>query len=158
MSSAGRRAAEHHGRTLSRYDSQEEAERVLFAHRDHLLDQLRAIVPASGPFRFDLTPESLKALEQWYFNLHERGAFNEAGIDPETFERCIAMYFGEVIVKNHSLFTWVVREFVFMPGTYEIGVDRGNLAVMLSRFSDVHARPKNKRRDSIWREYRRWVS
>ena len=70
----------------------------------------------------------------------------------------MAMYVGEVIVKNHAMFRWVVREFPFVPGTYEIGVERGTLAVMLTRLGDVHTRPNNKKRESIWREYRRWVS
>jgi hypothetical protein len=158
MSRAGMRAAAAHGRALPRYGSQEEAERALFAHRDVLLDQFRAVAPNSASFRFDLTPESLKILERWYFELHERAAFGEIGLNRETFERCIAMYFGEVIVKNHAEFKWAVREFAFEPGRYEIGVVRGTLAVMLTRFSDVHARPSNKKRESIWREYRRWVS
>jgi len=68
------------------------------------------------------------------------------------------MYLGEVIVKNHAAFRWVVREFPFVPGTYEIGVDRGTLAVMLTRFGEVHTRPNNRKRESIWREYHRWVS
>lgn len=158
MGRAGMRAAEDHGKVLPRYGSQEDAERALFAQRDRLLDRLRAVAPASGAFRFDSTPQSLKAMEQWYFELHEGGAFDKLGVDRETFERCMAMYFGEVIVRNHATFNWVVREFVFAPGTYEIGVDRGSVAVMLSRFHDVHVRPNNKTRASIWREYRRWVS
>ncbi len=158
MSRAGMRAAEDHGRALPRYGRQEEAERALFAQRDVFLDRLRAVAPSSASFRFDLTSESLKSLERWYFELHELPAFDKIGLNRETFERCIAMYFGEVIVKNHAEFKWAVREFAFEPGTYEIGVVRGTVAVMLTRFSDVHARPNNKKRESIWREYRRWVS
>ncbi len=89
--------------------------------------------------------------------LRERENFAASGLSPETFERGMAMYLGEVIVKNHPAFRWVVREFPFVPGTYEIGVDRGALAVMLTRIREVHARPNNKKRESIWREYRRWV-
>jgi len=158
MSRAGRRAADDLGRTLPRYGSQEEAERALFAERDLLLGRLRTAAGASPSFRFDLTPESLKALERWYFEARESGAFARFGVSPEAFERCIAMYLGEVIVRNHAVFRWVVREFPFVPGTYEIGVDRGTLAVMLTRFGQLQTRPNNKKRESIWREYRRWVS
>lgn len=158
MSRAGRRAADNLGRTLPRYRSQEEAERALFTQRDLLLGRLRTAAAASPSFEFDFTPESLKALERWYFEVRERGTFAEYGLSAETFEGCIAMYLGEVIVRNHGAFRWLVREFPFVPGTYEIGVDRGTLAVMLTRFAEVHTRPNNKKRESIWREYRRWVS
>src|SRR5437879_4158101 len=124
MSRAGMRAAEDHGRALPRYGSQEEAERALFAQRDVLLDRLRAVAPNTASFRFDFAPESLKTLERWYFELHELAAFGKIGLNQETFERCIAVYFGEVIVKNHAEFKWEVREFAFEPGTYEIGVVR----------------------------------
>jgi hypothetical protein len=157
MSRAGRRAADDFGRTLPRYGSQKEAEQALFGQRDLLLGQLRAAAVASPSFQYDLTPESLKTLERWYFEVRERGPLASSRSSPETFERCLAMYFGAVIVKNEPAFRWVVREFPFVPGTYEIGVDRGPLAVMLTRFGEVHTRPNNRRRDSIWREYHRWV-
>lgn len=77
-------------------------------------------------------------------------------------ERCVAMYFGEVIVKNRAEFKWEVREFAFDPGTYEIGVVRGTIAVMLTRFSDVHARPNERsvrasadRAEDVWRTMKR---
>ena len=158
MARTGRRAADEFGRTLPRYGSQEEAERALFSERDLLLDRLRTAAAGSPSFQCDFTPESLKTLERWYFALHERRTVATSGLSPETFERCVAMYLGEVIVKNHPAFRWVVREFPFVPGTYEIGVDRGTLAVMLTRFGEIHTRPNNKRHESIWREYRRWVS
>jgi len=116
MSKAGRRAADDHGRTLPRYGSQEEAERALFAERDLLLDRLRSAAAASPSFQFDFTPESLKALEHWYFDARERRTSAKDGLSPETFERCMAMYLGEVIVRNHAAFRWVVREFPFAPG------------------------------------------
>jgi hypothetical protein len=158
MSRAGRRAADDLGRTLPRYGSQEEAERALFAQRDLLLGRLRTAAAASPSFQCDFTPESLKTLERWYFEVRERGTLAKYGLSSETFERCIAMYFGEVIIKNHAAFRWVVREFPFLPGAYEIGVDRGTLAVMLTRWGEVYARPNNRKRESIWREYQRWVS
>lgn len=158
MSRAGRRAADELGRSLPRYESQEDAERALFAQRDLLLDRLRTAAAASSSFQCDFTPDSLKTLERWYFALREHGTVATSGLSPETFERCMAMYLGEVIVRNHPAFRWVVREFSFVPGTYEIGVDRGTLAVMLTRVGEVHTRPNNKKHESIWREYRRWVS
>ncbi len=118
MSRAGRRAADDLGRTLPRFGSQEEAEKALFDQRDLLLGRLRTAAAASPSFQCDLTPESLKTLERWYFEVRERGTFARYGLSPETFGRCIAMYLGEVIVKNHAAFRWVVREFPFVPGTY----------------------------------------
>ncbi len=158
MSRAGRRAADDLGKTLPRYGSLQEAERALFTQRDVLLGQLRTAAAASQSFQCDFTPDSLKALERWYFEVRERESFAAYGVSPETFERCMAMYLGEVIVQNHAAFHWVVREFPFVPGTYEIGVDRGAVAVMLTRWRGLHTRPNNRKRESIWREYHRWVS
>lgn len=157
MSRAGRRAADELGRSLPRYGSQAEAEQALFAQRDVLLERLRVAAAASQAFRCDFTPESLKTLERWYFDARERNMLAEYGLSPETCERCMAMYLGEVIVRNHAAFHWVVREFPFARGRYEIGVDRGTLAVMLTRWGSLPMRPNNRKRESIWREYHRWV-
>src|SRR5437867_3955204 len=131
MSRAGRRAADDLGRTLPRYGSQEEAEQALFDQRDLLLGRLRTAAAASPSFQFDLTPESLKTLERWYFEVRERGTFARYGLSPETFERCIAMYLGEGIVKNQAAFGWVVGGCAVVTGMYGSGRDRGLPRVML---------------------------
>src|SRR5262245_7198719 len=158
MTRAGRQAADDFGRRLPRYGSHAEAERALFAERDLLLGRLHTAAAVSPSFQCDFTPESLKAFERWYFEVREHGTFADHGFTPETLERSTAMYFGEVIVKNQATFRWVVREFPFLPGAYEIGVDRGTVAVMLTRWSEVHARPNNRKRESLWREYHRWAA
>ena len=72
----------------------------------------------------------------------------------ETFERSIAMYLGEVIVRNASAYEWFVAEFAFEPGRFEIGVRSPLLQVMLSRLSPA-PRERNERALSLWRLYRK---
>ncbi len=86
----------------------------------------------------------------------ENEGFEAVGLGRETFERAIAMYLGEVLVRSAG-FHWIVEEYAFQPGRYEIGVRRDLLTIMLRRETDLFARPNNRRRESLWRRYRDWA-
>ena len=77
-----------------------------------------------------------------------------AGFSRSAFERCVAAYLGEVLVKNRPPFEWFVAEDPFEPGKYEVGVRRPLYSLMLTLPLDLATRPNNKRRQSLWREYR----
>ena len=66
------------------------------------------------------------------------------------------MYFGSVVVANISPFRWIVQEYAFVAGRYEIG-DRctAKFAQMLTRGSDLESVQNNKRRQSLFREIRK---
>lgn len=156
MSKAGLLAARLFGSKLPAFRDRGEAERVLYRQRDELLGTLTDISRDSSAFRADFSPESLKDLEHWYFELSEGAGFGAIGIGKETLERTIAMYLGEVVVRNAPSFDWFVAEFAFEQGRFEIGVKSPHVRVMLSRVSPV-PRERNKRELSIWRMYRKYT-
>jgi hypothetical protein len=153
MSRAGLLAAKLFGAELPAFRDLAEAERALVRQRDELLRTLDELSRHSATFRADGSAESLKDLERWYFDLLEGAGFRSIGIDQETFERAIAMYLGQVLVRNVPSFEWFVTEFAFGPGRYQIGVRRPRLAVMCNRMPPA-PRERNKRGQSIWRKYR----
>jgi hypothetical protein len=65
----------------------------------------------------------------------------------------MASYFGEVVVRSRPDARWEVREFAFEHGKFEIGVRRGLLHMMLTRFADHYKQPSNKRRQKIFKMY-----
>ena len=156
MSKFRLRIAHLFGRRLPGFGSQAEAERALLAQRDRALAALEtATGQASGCFVADYTSESLKALEAWYFELHERRGFPALGTTREEFEHWMAFYYGMTASRNHPEVAWVVSEFAFEPGRYEVGVRKGLVTEMLTAaFADHYAAPSNTRRQSIWRRYR----
>ncbi len=154
MSKSGLQAAMLHGDELPRFTSRDEATRVLCGRRDQALTELCAAATRSGAFSCDFSPESLRALERWYFDLVESNGFATVGLSRGAMEQGISFYLGQVLAQA-SGFQWVVEEFAFVPGTFEIGVRRGRVTIMLTRPSDLASRPGNKRRDSLSRQYRR---
>jgi hypothetical protein len=147
-------AAQEHGKHLPHFASLTEAEHALFQRRDTLLKHLEEATPRSSSFHFDLSPESLKGLEKWYFALIEDSGFASLGMDRPTFETAIATYFGQVIVHNLAGYKWAVHEYAFEGGKYEIAVRRPLHVVCLTRPFDLSVEPNNKRRQSLWRRYR----
>ena len=154
MSKAGLRAATLFGSKLRVFRGLEDAERALYAERDDLIRKLLELSRHSASFRPDYSPESLKSLEHWYFELLGGGGFRSIGTDQETFEQAIAMYLGEVLVRHAPPFEWFVAEFAFESGHYEIGVRQPLYEVMLSRLVPA-PRERNRREQSIWRAYRK---
>jgi hypothetical protein len=142
------------GQKLPAFKSQAEAEEHLFAERDARVSRLAALAGQSGGvFTADFSPASLKGLELWYFALWESDGFSSLGLSREEFERCMAMYFCEAAVRNCPRAKWIVQEYAFEPGKYELGVQRGHVSLMRSRFTDHYQQPRNKRRQRIYREY-----
>ena len=70
----------------------------------------------------------------------------------------MAMYVGETVVRNNQQFEWFVSEYVFEPGKYEIGVRKPSFAWMFRGFGNLYSRPNNKRRQSIWREFKQYAA
>ena len=152
MSKVGLRAAKLFGSKLPEFRNLAEAEHALYRERDALIRGLTEQSRRSATFRPDFNPESLKDLEHWYFELLDGGRFHSIDTDEETFERAMAMYLGEVLVRNAPPFEWFVAEFAFEQSRYEIGVRRPLYHVMLSGLSPP-PRKRNRREQSIWRRY-----
>jgi len=63
------------------------------------------------------------------------------------------MYLGTVVVANVPCFKWVVEEFAFLAGRYEIGIGAPLFTVMLTGGSNLQSEPNNKRRQSLFRQF-----
>jgi hypothetical protein len=146
-------AALDHSQTLPEFRSVAEAQTALFGERDRRLAALAEFACRTGGFCLTYEPESLKGLEAWYFRLLEGGGFPESTPGQDDFEQYIAAYYGEVLVRS-TPFEWFVEECVFRPGRYEIGVRRPLVSVMLTGPKAPEPRDRNKRMQSLWREYR----
>jgi hypothetical protein len=155
MSRHGSEIAKQHAEKLPAFSSLEEAQRSLYAFRDEHLALLVEIAKGQPGFLPDFQPESLKQLEGWYFQLYETDSFQAIGIPRDVFETCMAMYYGETAARNSSG-RWIVEEYFLSPGKYELGVRKGSLTRMLSRFTDHFRTPDNKRRQSLYREYKKY--
>ena len=158
MSRQGMQAAREYAEKLPSFPDQETAEKHLFEYRDRILQEFLDASASSDLFNADFSPDSLKSLEKWYFELWESNSFDQIDMSREKFERCISMYFGEVIIRNASEFEWFVDENVFIPGKYMIGGRKEMISISLTRETDLYARHDNKRRQSIWRAYPRWTT
>jgi len=156
MSWFGLQVAKKFGKRLPSFAGQEEAEEELCKQRDQRLEHLTQLAKLSGVFTPDYTPNSLKNLEKWYFNLWESDGFKLVGISREDFECCMASYFCAVAVRSCPDAKWEVRAYGFERGKYEIGVQRGSSHLMLSRFTDHCKQAGNKRQQKLYEMYQEW--
>jgi hypothetical protein len=152
MSRYSLKVARDFGAKLPSFETFEEAERYWAQVRSEHLALLESLVAITPSFSADYTPDSLKLLERWYFELYEADSFGDLGISRAVFETCMAMYLGEVAVRSANA-GWVVREFPFIPGKYQMGVRKGGMTLMLWRLTDHFKVPNNKRRQSIYRQF-----
>jgi hypothetical protein len=143
MSRAGFNAAMEHGKQLPTFSTQAEAEEFFFKLRDKIVSDL--IKWSEKKIVLDFSVDSLLRLEEWYFK--------EGNIENEVLAIGCAFYFGEVVVKNRPQAKWVVKEFAFKSGRYEIGVEQELLTMMLFSFRSKLENPRNKKHDSLWRTY-----
>ena len=126
-----------------------EAKESLFASRNMALEQLLSISDVNS--FLDFSPESLLKLEKWFFSSGQPSAL------PSGFsvEHAFGFYFGEVFVR-HSNFQWVVEEYAFLNGRYEIGIQRGLLTIMLTK-GRCPKTNGNKKMQSLFSEFKRYA-
>ncbi len=152
MTRAGLDAALSYGAKLPRFSTVAAAKRAMFEARDRALEHLRGL-DLDGVL--DGSPESLLALEAWYFALHaRRGGFARIGTDRRRFETAMGLYSAAVAVR-HAKAKWIVEEFGFAPGTYELGVTLGLTSLMGvdGMCLDWHRRTSNKYHRALQRDY-----
>ena len=136
-----------------------EAEDFFISYKDHLLNRLKAIGSQGAVFFPDYTVESLKKLEKWYFDLHEKNAFGQIGSAQEEFEIIMSVYWGAVVIKNNRDAKWVVEEYPFSQGKYEFFVNKGLCSVsIIDTFHDLYKKQNNKRKNLLFREYNKYFA
>ncbi len=155
MSRQGRAAAIQYGEKLPAFAAITEARHYYYAYRDKHLAFLSEIASKQQTFYSDYNPQSLKQLEQWYFHLYETDSFRAMGTDRETFEICMAMYFGETVVRNQHA-QWVVESYFLAPDKYDLGISKGSVTIKLARFTDHFLEPNNKKQESLFRRYHKY--
>jgi hypothetical protein len=147
------RAAAEHGRRLPSFRSLEEAKVALFKQRDEDLEYLKSQYHEALEF----SPDSLKTVEAWYFSHFADGAERHGTLVRSRVELALAVYLGEVLVRSDARFQWAVEPFPFTPGTYELTVSRPLVQIGIGGMRDLFARPGNARRQSIYREFKRYA-
>lgn len=140
MSRYSLKVATEFSSALPSFGSQAEAEAALFERKDRALADLQSKLAS-----LDFTPESLKGLE---------GAALQSGVQSIPPDQ-IGFYLGEVYCRS-AAFNWVVSESPFAPGRYEIGVTRGLVTIMVTKGRTVTL-DRNKRLQSLWKEYQRYA-
>src|SRR4029078_4531596 len=110
-------------RTLRGFPHNEPAVRALLRARDDDIDYLRDLAASSQRFEPTFSPDSLKDLELFYFDLVNEERFEADSEERRRLRSAVATYLGAVLVK-HAGYHWVVQEFAFARGRYEIGVRR----------------------------------
>jgi hypothetical protein len=139
-------AAKDHGAKLPSFGSLADAQSFLFAQRDEVL---RALIAERR--ELDYSPASLLVLEKW----HIESGRPANSRDKYSFPVAIGFYFGEILCR-HAGFEWIVDEYAFLPGRYEIGVRKKGLSIMLS-VGKSPGNQSNKQMKSLWREYSRYA-
>lgn len=127
----------------------EDAENFFYSQRDDLTGDL--ITDLGDELNLDYSLDSLKRLERWYFD--ELAEMRGRSLD--ALAKSIGFYFAEVLCRSGG-FQWLVSEFVFKPGTYEIGVIKGRVQIMVTA-GRLPEKTGNKRMQSLFREAKRWL-
>jgi hypothetical protein len=142
-------AAGQYAQDLPVFSGYADAEKTLFVQRDTGLEELHTVSDLVA--NLDYSSESLKAVERWFFESGQP-AITVAGY---SVPHAIAFYFGEVLCREVN-FSWVVQEYQFAKGRYEIGVQRPLLSIMLTKGRKLQL-AGNKRMQSLWREFQRYA-
>lgn len=145
------------GEQLPSFSSLSEATEYFEHYKEAGLETLVRLTVAQPGFAMDYSPQSLKSLEAVYFKLMEANGFSDLGLSQQAFESLMGIYFGAVATRNDPAVHWIVQEFAFVPGKYELGVARGNTTVMVSSLRNLNLmQPERQKRDRLYRMFQRF--
>ena len=154
MTRKGLAAARALGARLPKFRDAAAARRALLGLRDERLAEFKKLDTTGSGFVMDGSPESLVPLERWYFALVARRGFGALGMERPRFETAMGLYYGSVAVR-HTRARWIVEEFAFAPGTWELGIEQKHFKLMGvdGLCEDWHRRPNNKTHRALARDY-----
>lgn len=159
MSKYSLNIAHQYGEKLESFNSLEEAKQYFLSYKDSLLKRLEDLCKDNSFFSPDYTIDSLKQLEKWYFGLFENNLFDTIGLDREEFENLMSIYFGAVVVRNNDSAKWVVEEFAFVKGKYELLVNKGAMNMAIdNKCNNWFKKPCNKTHTLLFREYNKYFN
>jgi len=156
MSRRGVEIARDNGGRLPAFSSQAEAETSLRSLRDQRLAQMQGWATSAGSFLTNGTPESLKALEAWYFKVVASSPIT-LGASKDELDATVGAYLGQVFVESAG-FEWIVEQDTFVPGRYGIGVRKGLVTLMLTQGVSPDPLVRNKQKQSLFRRYRKYAA
>jgi hypothetical protein len=157
MSKDGLAAAVKYSKDLIAFNDSKEAEDFFSTYRTSLLEELERISAESGVFTPDYSVDSLDPLEKWYFDLYENDSFSSTGVTKETFEKMMEIYFGETAVRGSEEANWIVREFPFVKGKYELLVKKGLMSMsIVGKFQNLQNVQGNKRKNLMIRDFKKY--
>lgn len=105
----------------------------------------------------DFSPESLKSIEKIYFDYFDNHKFGEESLTKDEFEVLLAIYNGNVYVTNKKA-NWIIQEDVFVKDNrFYLAIKSINdfITIDCTKWGDHEKRPGNKRREMIYREYKK---
>lgn len=149
--------AREFGGQLPSFSNLAEATDYFERYRQAGLQALADLIAEKPGFTMDYSPDSLKSLEDVYFNLIETSRFPDLGLSQQAFESLMGIYFAAVATRNARDAHWIVQEFAFAPGRYELGVVRANATVMVTSLRNLNLmQPHRKKRDRLYRMFQRF--
>lgn len=159
MSKSGLKVAINYGDKLNDFKNVSKAEEYFFTYKDRTLDKLESICSNNDFFSADYSIDSLSKLEKWYFDLYEKKEFAKIGITQEELEKIMEIYFGEVVIRNNVKARWIVREYPFVKGKYELLVNNELMSMtIIGKFNNLCSRQGNKRKKLMFREYNKYFN
>src|SRR5713226_8317648 len=103
--------AREFGEQLPSFASLAEASRHYERYTQAGIQALEGLTPSLPGFAMDYSPDSLKSIEEIYFNLAETAGFAGLGLTQQAFESLIGVYFAAVVTRNDPKARLVVQEF-----------------------------------------------
>ena len=107
--------------------------------------------------KLDYSPESLKAIEKIYFDYCDNNKFDETHLTQDEFEILLAIYEGQVYVKNGKA-KWIIEEDAFVRDhRYFLAIKSMNnfLTIDCTKRANHNRKSGNKRRQMLYREYKK---
>ena len=142
-------------KNLPAFNSQNEANEYFIKQKDNGLDVFINFINEHKYLTPDFSPESLKELELLYFDLYEQSKFGSNLITRVDFEVFMSLYYGEVMVRN-TVFEWGAEKHFLTENAYYLSIRKPQMSIAVARRKDYYATKNNKRRQALYREYKRY--
>lgn len=146
------------GQSRMKFDSLKIAETYFENERLIYLQKIKALQEKYINEKLDFSPESLKSIEKIYFDFYENDKFNKEIISKDDFIKLLGIYNGFVYVKNGKAKWKVQKEFFVSDNRYFLGIEvnGGFCFIDCSGISHLEKLTNNKRRQSMYREYKKY--
>ncbi len=159
MSRQGRKLAILIGQARPVHTTRQDAEQFYFSFRDKALQDIEKLRSEHSDYNLDFSPNSLKDMEGLYFELLDKNKYSKYsafGLTLKRMEELLAVYYGQVYVKNTDT-NWTVEKDPFVPDRYYIAVkfDNNFMTIECTRKTYHYRMQDNIRRQALYREFKK---